>query len=150
MSAPKTAIATPASLPLRLLAAAYDLLPLLGLWFAAAVLALLLSGGALDVRRLADKALVQALTFCISAAYFIASWTRGGQTLGMRAWRLRVVRGDGAALRFGQAVLRFIACVLSLAPAGLGVWWALFDAEGRTWHDLLAGTRVVRLEKSAT
>ena len=74
--------AAPASLWLRLLAAVYDLLPLLALWFFATVLALALTGGQLDVRRFADKVLVQALVLASSAAYFAISWSRGGQTIG--------------------------------------------------------------------
>jgi uncharacterized RDD family membrane protein YckC len=42
--------------------------------------------------------------------------------------------------------LRFAVALLSLAPAGLGFWWALFDAQGRSWHDIAAGTLVVRME----
>ena len=53
--------ATPAHLGLRLFAAIYDTLPLLALWFLATVLALGLTGGALDVHRLADKMVVQSL-----------------------------------------------------------------------------------------
>jgi uncharacterized RDD family membrane protein YckC len=146
MTAPKIISATPASLWLRLLAAVYDVLPLLALWFVAAVLALALTGGALDVHRFADKALMQALAFGITAAYFIVSWIRGGQTIGMRPWRLRVVRGDGTPPDLAHAALRFAVALLSLAPAGLGFWWALFDAQGRSWHDIAAGTLVVRME----
>ena len=147
MTAPKIRSATPASLELRLLASVYDLLPLLALWFAAVVLALALTGGALDVRRLADKMLVQALAFGVCIAYFVVSWTRGGQTIGMKSWRLRVVRDDGRSPDIVHALLRFAVAIVSLAPAGLGFWWALFDAQGRTWHDIAAGTLVVRLEK---
>jgi uncharacterized RDD family membrane protein YckC len=139
--------ATPAHLGLRLIAALYDLLPVLALWFAAAVVALAVTGGSLDVRRLADKALVQTLMLGTSAAYFALSWWRGGQTIGMKPWRLRIVRADGAALGLRQALLRFAVALVSLAPAGLGFWWALFDAHGRTWHDIAARTVMVRLEK---
>jgi uncharacterized RDD family membrane protein YckC len=139
--------ATPASPWLRLLAAVYDVLPLLALWFVAAVLALALTGGALDVHRLADKVLMQALALGVTAAYFIVSWMRGGQTIGMRPWRLRVVRSDGTPPDLAHAALRFAVALLSLAPAGLGFWWALFDAQGRSWHDIAAGTLVVRVEK---
>ena len=145
---PPNPAATPATLWLRLIAAVYDLLPLLGLWFVAVVLALALTGGALDVHRLADKLLVQALTLGITAAYFVASWTRGGQTIGMKPWRLHVVRGDGLPPDASHAALRFAVALLSVAAAGLGFWWALFDAQGRTWHDVAAGTLVVRLERT--
>jgi uncharacterized RDD family membrane protein YckC len=142
--------AEPAQLGLRLLAGLYDLLPLLGLWFLAGVLALAATGGTLDPHRLAHKLIVQTLVLGLSAAYFVISWTRGGQTIGMRAWRLRVVREDGNPLRMWQALLRVALALVSLAPAGLGFWWALVDGRGRTWHDWAAATIVVRLDKAAS
>ena len=71
-------------------------------------------------------------------------WVRGGQTLGMRAWRIRVVRADGGALTWRQSVARFAAGVVAAAPAGLGLWWSFLDADKRGWHDRWTGTRVVR------
>jgi len=139
--------AIPANLWLRLLAGIYDLLPLLGLWFLAGVLALAATGGALDAHRLAHKLIVQGLVLAFTVGYFVISWVHGGQTLGMRAWRLRVVRNDGRALRWPQALLRCGVALISLGVAGIGFLWALFDAETRTWHDLAAGTLMVRLEK---
>jgi uncharacterized RDD family membrane protein YckC len=138
----------PAPLRLRLLAGIYDVLPLLALWFAATVLALAVRGGALDVHRLGDRVIVQALILLFSAAYFVASWTRGGETIGMRPWRLRIVRADGKPPGMRSALLRFAVALVSLAPAGLGFWWALFDAQKRTWHDIAAGTLMVRMQKS--
>jgi len=142
--------ATPATLWLRLLAIVYDLLPLLGLWLGAAGLAVLLSGGALDTHRLGGKLTMQALVLLASGAYFIVSWTRGGQTIGMRAWRLRVVRSDGAPLTIAQSALRFPLALLSLAALGAGFWWSLIDRDRLTWHDRIARTLVVRLEKPAS
>jgi uncharacterized RDD family membrane protein YckC len=138
---------TPAGLALRLLAALYDALPVLALWFVAAILALALTGGALDVHRLPQKVFVQALLLAFTAAYFVVSWRHGGQTIGMRAWRLRIVRNDGRPLDTRQSFVRFGVSLLSLAALGLGFWWALFDAQNRTWHDIAAGTVMVRLER---
>ena len=146
MNAPAST-ATPASLWLRLVAGAYDLLPLIGLWFVAGVLALAVTGGALDPHRLAHKLLVQALVLALSAAYFVVSWTRGGQTIGMRAWRLRIVRADGSALGLWRALLRFFIALVSLAALGFGFCWALIDREKRSWHDMAAGTLMVRTQK---
>ena len=147
MNAPSPAAATPASLWLRLLAGVYDLLPLIGLWFVAGVLALAITGGALDPHRLAHKLLVQALVLALSAAYFVVSWMRGGQTIGMRAWRLRVMRADGSALGLWRALLRFFVALVSLAALGTGFWCALWDREKRAWHDIAAGTSMVRTQK---
>jgi uncharacterized RDD family membrane protein YckC len=136
----------PASLWLRLLAGVYDLLPLLGVWFFAGAIALGLSGGNLEAHPEQRKLLTQALVLAFTAAYFVISWTRGGQTIGMRAWRLRVTRTDGARVTWLRALLRFGVALASLAALGLGFWWALFDARKRTWHDLAARTSVARLE----
>lgn len=137
----------PAPLRLRLIAAIYDLLPLLGLWFVASLLALLVSGGALDPHRLAHKLLVQGLVVTLTAAYFVLSWTRGGQTIGMRAWRLRVVRDDGSPVDGPRALLRFTVALVSLAALGAGFWWALLDTRRRCWHDRAAGTCVLRMSR---
>ena len=137
----------PASLALRLLAALYDALPMLALWFVATLLALALTGGTLDVQRLPHKILVQILVLAVTAAYFVISWRHGGQTIGMRPWRLRIVSSDGKPLGTQQALLRFGVSLLSLAAIGLGFCWALIDAQNRTWHDIAAGTVMVRLEK---
>lgn len=144
---PPIQTALPANLAWRLLAGLYDALPVLALWFAATLLALALTGGTLDVRQLPHKLLVQALLLAATGAYFVISWLRGGQTIGMRAWRLRIVRADGQPLHARQALVRFCVGLISLGTAGLGFWWALFDAQNRTWHDLAAGTVMVRLEK---
>ncbi len=142
-------IAIPAPLRLRLAAAVYDLLPLIGLWFVAAVLALAVTGGALDTHTFTGKLIVQGFALTLSAAYFVVSWTRGGQTIGMRAWKLRVVDASGTALRWPQALLRFVTALVSIAALGAGFWWALFDPQRRAWHDITARTRVVRtLSKS--
>jgi uncharacterized RDD family membrane protein YckC len=137
--------ATPASLWLRVLAGIYDLLPLLGLWFLAGLLALALTGGALDPHRGAHKLLVQILVLLLTAVYFVLSWTRGGQTIGMRAWRLRVVRTDGSSLGAARALLRFFIALISLVALGAGFWWALIDAQGRTWHDRATDSKMVQV-----
>jgi uncharacterized RDD family membrane protein YckC len=118
------------------------------MWFVATSAVIALSGGTLDLRTPLPRLGLQLLLLAVTAAYFVASWTRGGQTIGMRPWRLRVVAAGGGALSARQAWLRFGVALVSAAAAGCGYWWALFDAQRRTWHDLAAGTLVVRLEKT--
>jgi uncharacterized RDD family membrane protein YckC len=62
----------------------------------------------------------------------------------MRAWRIRVVCEDGGALTMTRAAARFVAALVAILPAGVGIWWAVFDARKRAWHDRWTGTRVVR------
>ena len=81
----------------------------------------------------------------MTTAYFVISWTRIGQTIGMRAWKFKLLRDDGGKVGMLRAVARFYLALLSLALAGLGFWWALFDPQKRTLHDRLCGTVMVRL-----
>jgi len=85
----------------------------------------------------------------VVTAFFCGFWTHGGQTLGMRAWRIRVVRDDGGPLSWPRAAARFALGIVAAAPAGLGFWWGLLDERKRGWHDRWTCTRVVRaLQKS--
>jgi uncharacterized RDD family membrane protein YckC len=137
--------APPVSLGRRLLALLYDLLPLLGLWFLAGVAGVALTGGARDPHRLDHKILMQTLVLAFSAGYFVTSWTRGGQTIGMRAWKLRLTMRDGSRVPLPTALLRFFLACLSLVLLGAGFWWSLFDPQRRTLHDALADTRMTKL-----
>jgi len=78
-------------------------------------------------------------------AYFSWSWTHGGQTVGMLAWRLRLTAADGTPAGLGAASLRLLGACLSAALFGLGYLWCLIDPAGRTWHDRISGTRLVYL-----
>jgi len=140
-------MAEPAGLLLRVFAALYDALPVLALWFLATVLALAVTGGGLDVRAPLHRLLVQVLLLAVTAGYFIISWGRGGQTIGMKPWRLRVVSTNGGPLATRQALWRFAVALVSLAAAGAGFAWAMLDARKRTWHDIAAGTLMVRIQK---
>jgi len=85
----------------------------------------------------------RALLVAIVVGYFGWFWTHGGQTLGMLAWRIRVVRADGSGLRWRDVGVRLAAALLSGLVAGLGYLWLYFDRERLTWHDRLSATRVV-------
>jgi len=84
---------------------------------------------------------LQLFVLVVLAGYYIRSWLRGGQTLAMRAWRIRVVDVTPR-----KAVLRFLYALLFM-PTGISIAWALFDRERQFLHDRLAGTRLVLLPK---
>jgi len=85
----------------------------------------------------------RALLVAVVAGYFGFFWTHSGQTLGMLAWRIRVIRADGSLLRWRDVFKRLAAALLSWSAVGLGYLWLLFDRERLTWHDRLSGTRIV-------
>jgi uncharacterized RDD family membrane protein YckC len=84
----------------------------------------------------------------VIAGYFIVNWLRSGQTLGMRAWRLRAVSDAGKPLTLSAAILRSMAGFLAWAPAALGVLWLYLDPEHLALHDRFSKTRVVLLARS--
>ena len=86
----------------------------------------------------------QLFTFgLIPLIFFAGFWLRGGQTLGMRVWRLKLVRMDGAAIGWRDALIRHLAAVLSLLVFGLGFIWILVDPQRLAWHDRLSKTRLL-------
>jgi uncharacterized RDD family membrane protein YckC len=87
--------------------------------------------------------------FVLLGVYFIYNWRRSGQTLAMRTWRLRVVTARGGKLSWARASFRYALACPSVLCFGVGFLWALFDLDNLFLHDRLAGTRVVRLPKSA-
>jgi len=91
------------------------------------------------------RPLFQAYLVLVSAVYFVAQWARGGQTLPMKTWRLRLVAADGSALSVRQAALRYVVAFAGLLLAGVGFLWALFDRDRQFLHDRLARTRIVRV-----
>ena len=120
----------------RVAAGVYDVFPVAALWMVAAALAFALAGGRVDGHHPAFRAWLLLVTF----GYYAISW-RGGQTIGMRAWKIRI---EPARLPWPRLALRFAVAVVGVLAAGAGIWWSLFDEERRCWHDLASGTRVVR------
>lgn len=79
----------------------------------------------------------------IAFLFFGFFWTRSGQTLGLRTWRLRVQQIDGSNITWTQALARFCGAILSFSAFGLGYLWILFNRKRLAWHDMLSSTRVV-------
>ena len=82
--------------------------------------------------------------FSIWFFYLAWFWHKGGMTVGMRAWRVKIEDESGNRPGWGKATIRFLASLLSAAAVGIGFAWALLDSRNRTWHDFLSGTRLVR------
>jgi uncharacterized RDD family membrane protein YckC len=84
--------------------------------------------------------LLQLLLLVVFAAYFLWCWLRGGQTLAMKTWRIRLVAKDGhARLSAKAALLRFLYAFL-LVPTLIGIAWAYVDRDRQFLHDRLAGS----------
>ena len=136
----------PAGLFYRLVAIFYDALLLLSVLLIATALALLATKGTLHYHN----PFFRTFLFLICFSFFTWFWLHGGQTLGMRAWRLRLQRLDGGPITLWQALLRFMVAIPSLALAGLGLLWMLVDREHLAVHDRISQSMIVRLPKKQT
>lgn len=134
----------------RLLALLYDLFPALALWMLVGTLFTVgytVAGHAARENIAPFSPLQWLLWLCcwgVTGVYATLSWRRGGQTLGMRPWRLQVVAMDGSAPTAGQLWLRYTVGTVSVLLGGLGLWWALADRQRLAWHDRASGTRLRR------
>lgn len=135
----------PPGLLRRLGAMFYDSLLLLALLMLLSYPYVWLTGGAKS--GLIVKTLYQLYLLAICFFYFAGFWVRGGQTLGLRTWRMKLVRNDGGPITWTIAFKRFAAALLSWLCLGLGFLWILFDRDKLAWHDRWSGTRLVFLQK---
>jgi uncharacterized RDD family membrane protein YckC len=133
---------TEASLRRRVASLFYEALLLTAVvWCATLPFAALQSSFALAPVR----AVYQLYLAVVAGIYFIGQWTRGGQTLAMKTWHLRLVARDGAAITLSQAALRYVIALVGVACLGAGFLWAFIDRDRRFLHDRVAGTHVVRV-----
>jgi uncharacterized RDD family membrane protein YckC len=91
--------------------------------------------------------LLQLFILAVFAAYFLWCWLRGGQTLAMKTWRIRLVAKDGhGRLAPKAALLRFFYALL-LVPTAIGLFWAMVDRDRQFLHDRLAGSLLIPLNE---
>jgi uncharacterized RDD family membrane protein YckC len=113
---------------------AYEAVLLFAVGFFAAWLFFFASGGR-DATGGAMRHLLQVFIGLAFAAYFLWCWLRGGQTLAMKAWHIRLVEVTPQ-----KALLRLVLAGFLLP---VSILWALVDRERQFLHDRLAGTRLV-------
>ncbi|MGR6871266.1 RDD family protein [Pseudomonas sp. HK3] len=139
-----TLTVTNAGLFVRLAALLYDALLVLALWFVIGVIFVMINGGEhVDTH---NPFLPSAL-FIATLWFNMHFWRRGGQTLGMRAWRLRLLNQNKGPLTLTQCLLRFVVAIGSFGLCLLGYLWIFIDKNGFTWHDKYSETRVIREPK---
>ena len=116
---------------------------------------------------------LQAFLFFVLGVYFSWFWTRGGQTLAMKTWRIRLVCADGAPLSMARAWARYVLCWLWFAPALVWLWLegasgvgpsiatlvagvlvyaalARLNRERQFWHDVVCHTRLIDIRPRPT
>ena len=83
----------------------------------------------------------------IAYVYFGWQWTHGGQTLGMRTWKVKLISDSRNSIDWKKATIRFGLSILSWLLLGGGFLWALFNKDHKTLHDRLSATRLIRTDR---
>lgn len=153
----------------RLLAAIYDSFLILATVFFATALTLPFTKGEIAAENKIYMSFYLLFVIYIFYGWF---WTHGGQTLGMRVWKQKLVQLDGKPVNWKQCFIRFItglpAWLLFLIglifsiktdiaesliniPGWLlavaGFVWVLFDNRSNNWRDNLSGTHIINVNK---
>jgi len=116
---------------------AYDALLLIALLFLATALLLPLNHGEAFN---SSQYFFPLYIICISFIYYGWFWTHGGQTLGMKTWKVRIKTFNNQKITWTLACKRFFLACLSWGALGLGILWVLIDKKHQSWHDKLSKT----------
>ena len=135
----ESAAPRPAGLFRRLAAVFYDSLLVLSVLIIATLVVLPFTGG----KAIVHNPFYNGYLFLLAFLYFAWHWVKAGQTLGMRAWHLRLVGTDGGSVTWRQAAIRFLTAVPAGLLCGLGYFWILVNRQRLAWHDWASGTRVL-------
>ena len=139
-----------APLARRLAALVYDGLILTALYILAGfvVVALIKASNNGEFPGTLPAAVSFSLMFVIAFFYYSDSWRRrNGQTIGMKAWGLKLINENNGPIQLSQCMLRIGVGFFSLILLGAGFFWMLIDKRQRNWHDMASLTRVIFIPK---
>lgn len=115
----------------------YDCLLLLSVLLTASLLAVAINEGeAIE----ASNVLFLLYLIGVSSFFYCWFWTHGGQTLGMRTWKVRLISQTQQPITWRQACLRFLSSILAWLPLGLGFWWQYLGSDKQSWPDQFSDT----------
>lgn len=127
--------------PRRFAAVLYDSLLITGMLFPITLILIWIRGG--TAFSPGDR-LFEGIIALTSWAFHVWFWTHGGQTLGMKAWGIKIEDTSGRSVNAATASKHFLLGVLLCLPFGLGWWWSILDPHHRSLQEILSGTRIVR------
>lgn len=130
----------PASVFRRVAAFLYDCLLLIAIFFVVTSIALTVTNGE-AIQHYSYKLLLLVVAWI----FFAWFWINGGQTLGMRAWRIKLVNNTHEKIDLQATLTRFVT---GLFTFGFTLLFALLRKDKRCLHDLLSRTHVVYLKKT--
>ena len=127
----------------RLLALFYDLLLIAGILLSFTLLIVIINGGAIS--SFLGGNLMLLSYFLISFIFYVYIWHfNDGQTLGMQAWKIKLVADDNQAISIKSMLQRLVLGLLFGSIAGLNFFVILFRSDKRSLNDIFSKTRIVR------
>ena len=115
----------------------YDSLLIFAILFLATVFALLFNNG----EAIESDPVFSLYLILVIFLFYSWFWSKSGQTLGMRVWKIRIINELGGNPTWPVCILRLVFAMFSIACFGLGYWWRLFRPY--TWHDRLSQTMII-------
>ncbi|MCX7552620.1 RDD family protein [Marinicella sp. S1101] len=128
----------------HLAALVYDIFPILALFLTTSLILILFRQG----QEVQPRTFwLQAILFLEVFLYFAYSWKLGGQTLGMRAWKIKIENHQ--QLTWPDVTWRFLVGIFSTALLGLGWWSRRFNLNNLTWMDMACKQRVIDVSEKS-
>lgn len=84
--------------------------------------------------------------YSVGFMFFAWCWIHGGQTLGLKTWRLKLVMADGSPVTWKAAFIRYLASILCWLTAGVGFLWCYTNKERLAWNDIFSNTRIIHTD----
>lgn len=122
----------------------YDLVLVIALFFIATAILLPFNQG----EAIKSTFIFPFYLLSISFVFYGWFWTHGGQTLGLRAWKLRVISDMQTDITWKQALIRYLTACFSWLILALGIFWRLWHKDKKTWQDLSSHSSIIFIEKS--
>ena len=122
----------------------YDLILLIAVLLLATAIFHALNQGTVSI--LSSLIVFRLYLVGVSFLFYGWFWTHGGQTLGLRAWRLRLVNHQQKDINWKQALTRYLTACIAWLILGLGIFWRLWQKDHKTWQDLSSKSYIIRIE----
>ena len=87
--------------------------------------------------------------YAIAFLFFAWSWTHGGQTLGLKTWKIKLVSVSGNQVTWKESFMRYIGSLLCWLSCGIGFLWCYTNKERLAWNDLISNTRLTALSSKS-
>jgi len=118
----------------RIAAFLYDCLLLVAIFFVVTAVAISFNDG-----NAIDHFAYKFVLYVIGFLFFDWFWMRGGQTLGMRAWKIKLSTTNNASLTHVQCLQRYVLGTLFFL---ITYCWMFLRKDSVAVHDLLSRTKI--------